>query len=75
MIKKPDGSWRPCADFRRLNLLTKEDKYTCLNIGGLTTRLASCIVYSKLDLRKKYYQVPFRPDHVDKTAIITPFGQ
>jgi RNase H-like domain found in reverse transcriptase/Reverse transcriptase (RNA-dependent DNA polymerase)/Integrase zinc binding domain/Integrase core domain len=74
MVRKPDGSWRPCGDFRKLNLITKEDKYTCPNIGDLTARLAGCTVFSKLDLRKGYYQVPVRPEHVCKTAIITPFG-
>jgi hypothetical protein len=39
MVRKPDGTWRPCGDFRKLNLITKEDKYTCLNIGDLTARL------------------------------------
>jgi Reverse transcriptase (RNA-dependent DNA polymerase)/RNase H-like domain found in reverse transcriptase len=74
MVKKADGSWRPCGDFRRLNLITKEDRYTCPNIGDLTARLAGCKVFSKLDLRKGYHQVPVRPEHVQKTAIITPFG-
>jgi hypothetical protein len=41
MVKKPDGTWRPCGDFRKLNLITKEDKYTCPNIGDLTARLAA----------------------------------
>jgi Reverse transcriptase (RNA-dependent DNA polymerase) len=65
---------RPCGGFRKLNLITKEDKYTCPNIGDLTARLAGCTVFSKLDIRKGYYQVPVRPEHVCKTAIITPFG-
>jgi Reverse transcriptase (RNA-dependent DNA polymerase) len=74
MVRKPDGTWRPCGDFRKLNLITKKDKYTCPNIGDLTARLAGCTVISKLDLRKGYYQVPVRLEHVSKTAIITPFG-
>jgi cleavage and polyadenylation specificity factor subunit 1 len=74
MVKKSDGTWRPCGDFRRLNLITKEDKYTCPNIGDLTARLAGCKVFSKLDLRKGYHQVPVRAEDVHKTAIITPFG-
>ena len=74
MVKKTDGTWRPCGDFRLLNLNTKPDLYTCPNIGDLTSRLAGCKFFSKLDLRKGYHQVPVRPADVPKTAIITPFG-
>jgi hypothetical protein len=74
MAKKSDGTWRPCGDFRRLNLATKEDRYSCPNIGDLTARLAGCKVFSKLDLRKGYHQVPVRAEDVHKTAIIMPFG-
>jgi hypothetical protein len=74
MVMKSDGTWRPCGDFRRLNLVTKEDRYSCPNIGDLTARLAGCKVFSKLDLRKGYHQVPVRAEDVHKTAIIMPFG-
>ena len=74
MVRKADGSWRPCGDFRRLNLQTRPDLYTCPNIADLTARLAGCCVFSKLDLRKGYHQVPVRTADIPKTAIITPFG-
>jgi cleavage and polyadenylation specificity factor subunit 1 len=74
MVQKADGSWRPCGDYRRLNLQTKPDRYTCPNIGDLTARLAGCTIFSKLDLRKGYHQVPVRDQDVCKTAVITPFG-
>jgi Reverse transcriptase (RNA-dependent DNA polymerase) len=74
MVRKPDGSWRPCGDFRWLNLQTKPDRYTCPNIGDLTARLAGCTVFSKLDMRKEYYQVPVKEEDICKTAIVTPFG-
>jgi cleavage and polyadenylation specificity factor subunit 1 len=54
--------------------MTTLDRYTCPNIGDLTARLAGCRVFSKLDLRKGYHQVPVRPEDVEKTAVITPFG-
>jgi Reverse transcriptase (RNA-dependent DNA polymerase) len=74
MVQKQNGSWRPCGDYRRLNLQTKPDRYTCPNIGDLTARLAGCTIFSKLDLRKGYHQVPVREQDVGKTAVITPFG-
>jgi len=66
--------WRPCGDFRCLNLQTEPDRYTCPNMADLTSRLKGCTVFSKLDLRKGYHQVPVDGASVRKTAIITPFG-
>jgi Reverse transcriptase (RNA-dependent DNA polymerase) len=37
-------------------------------------RRRRCTVFTKLDLRKGYHQVPVHPKDVGKTAIITPFG-
>ena len=74
LVKKVDGSWRPCGDFWQLNVQTKPDRYTCPNMGDLTARLAGCRVFSKLDLPKGYHQVPVREEDVCKTAVVTPFG-
>jgi hypothetical protein len=74
MVKKADGSWRPCGDYRRLNLVTRPDKYPVPNIQDLSSRLHGCVVFSKLDLRKGYYQIPMAARDVPKTAVITPFG-
>ncbi len=74
MVQKPDGSWRPCGDYRQLNLQTVEDKYPLSNMADLAARLDSCRLFSKLDLRKGYLQVPVAEEDIAKTAIITPFG-
>ena len=52
MVEKADGSWRPCGDFIRLNLLTTADKYPVPNMEDLTAQLAGTKIYSKLDLKK-----------------------
>jgi hypothetical protein len=50
------------------------DKYPIPNIQDFTTRLHGCRVFSKLDLKKGYYQVKVEDDEICKTAVITPFG-
>ncbi len=54
--------------------MTKADRYPVPNIQDFTARLHGCSVFSKLDLRKGYYQVPVRAEDIPKTAVITPFG-
>jgi hypothetical protein len=74
MVRKKDGGWRPCGDFRRLNIITAADKYPLPNMADLSARLAGCSYFSKLDLQKGYLQVPVAAADVPKTAVITPFG-
>jgi hypothetical protein len=74
MVRKKDGTWRPCGDFRRLNLITTEDRYPLPNMADLSSHLDGCTIFSKLDLQKGYLQVPVKQQDVPKTAIITPFG-
>jgi hypothetical protein len=74
MVAKKDGLWRPCGDYRQLNLQMVEDKYPLPNMADLAARLDSCRVLIKLDLRKSYLQVPVAAEDIAKTAIITPFG-
>jgi hypothetical protein len=74
MVRKKDGGWHPCGDFRRLNLITAGDKYPLPNMQDLSARLAGCRFFTKLDLQKSYLQVPVQPEDLPKTAVITPFS-
>ena len=74
MVKKADGSYRPCGDYRRLNTVTEPDHYRLPNISDITNVLGGAKVFSKIDLTKGYHQVPIHPEDIPKTAICTPFG-
>ena len=74
MVEKTDGTWHPCGDYRFLNIATKPDLYPPPHMEDLSARLSGKKVFSKLDLRKGYYQVPVAPKDIEKTAVITPFG-
>jgi len=74
MVKKPNGEWRPCGDYRRLNAATTPSSYPVPNLLDFTAQLQGSRIFSKIDLIKGYYQVPMSEDDIRKTAVITPFG-
>ena len=74
MVAKPDGSWRPTGDYRRLNQVTVPDSYPLPNVNDFSANLHGKKFFSKLDLVKGYYQVPMNKSDIAKTAVITPFG-
>ena len=71
---KPNGGWRVCGDYRRLNGLTTDDRYPVRSLQDFTVDLHGKSIFSKIDLMKGYHQIPVNEDDVKKTAVITPFG-
>ena len=71
---KPNGGWRVCGDYRRLNGLTADDRYPVRSIADFTAELHGKSIFSKIDLMKGYHQIPVADEDVGKTAVITPFG-
>ena len=73
-VMKPDGSWRICGDFRRLNAMTKLDRYPLPALTTFNECLAGCSVFRKIDLRQAFQQVHVDEASQNKTAIITTLG-
>ncbi len=50
MVRKKDGSWRPCGDYHRLNLAMTRDRYPLHSIPDLSNKLHGCKFFSCIDL-------------------------
>jgi hypothetical protein len=74
LVRKKDGSWRLCVDYRHLNALTIKSKYHVPIIEELLDELYGSKWFTKLDLRAGYHQIRMSPGEEPKTAFQTHYG-
>ena len=73
LTPKPDGTWRFCVDYRRLNDKTRSETWPIPNIPEMLARLGSKrpTVFGVIDLTKGYYQAPLSESSKHYTAFVT----
>jgi hypothetical protein len=72
--KKDGGGLRPCVDYRRLNDITKKNRYPLPRIDELQDRLLGARVFSKLDVLEAFNRVRMAEGEEWKTAFKTQWG-
>jgi hypothetical protein len=72
-LKKKDGTLHLCIDYKQLNKVIIKNKYSLSQINNLFDQLKRAKVFSKINLRFRYYQLRIKDLDVSKTAFRTRY--
>ena len=71
---KPDGTFRMCTDYRKVNSVTKTDSFPVPRIDDCIYKTGQANYVTKFDLLKGFWQIPHRDRAKESSAFVTPDG-
>lgn len=74
LVRKKDGNYRMCVDYRELNAHTIKDRFPLPLIEDQLDRLGKAKFFTSLDMLSGFHQLSIDPESVPKTAFVTPEG-
>ena len=74
MVRKKDGAWRFCVDYRKVNAATRQDAYPLPRIDATLDSLSGSVYFTTLDLASGYWQVELEETAKETTTFSTPDG-
>ena len=77
LVKKADGSWRMCCDYRKLNAVTKPQSYPLPRLEDVWDAIGEhdTHILSVIDMSNGFWQLAMHPNSIEKTSFVTPNGQ
>ena len=72
--KKKPGTYRLVVDYRKLNDATIVDSHPLPRIGDILQRQGAFKIWSVLDMKDGYHQIPLRESDRNLTCMTTPRG-
>lgn len=74
LVTKSDGSYRFCVYYQTLNKYTIRDNFPIPRISEALDELTKATIFSNIDLRSGYWQVPMKEQDKEKTAFVSHEG-
>jgi transposase InsO family protein len=75
LVPKKDGTTRFCVDYRALNAVTVKDRYPLPIIQDIFDELRGASMFTTMDMRSGFWQLPVDKDSIAKTAFVCHRGQ
>ena len=74
LVKKKDGSWRFCVDYRKLNAVTLKDAYPLPRVDDSLDALGGSKWFTTLDMTSGYWQISMDQEARERSAFVTRSG-
>lgn len=74
LVRKKNGTWRFCLDYRKLNVVTIKDSHPLPRVDDALDALSGSAWFSTMDLQHGYWQVELDEKDREKTAFTTGSG-
>ena len=74
LVKKPDGAYRFCVNYRRVNAVSKQDAFLIPDIRDVLDSLRDMKYYATIDLLSGYWQLGMTDQAKERSAFCTRRG-